>query len=165
MPVTGTRHRKDKTVAAAARRPTKPKGGTIPPGKAARLPANIRNSYLVRDAIDFTAGLKGRGIAGVATSPPYNKAFNNRGGRCSNWASSRLMADNYSHFEDNMSDEDYVAWQRRFIATALDSLGEGGGSPVQHRADHTEPRRGQAPADRGRVSGQADDHLEPGQQQ
>ena len=113
MPVTGARRRKSKTATRAVGRPAKPKGGApLPPGKTASLPSNIRNSYLVQDAIEFTAGLKGRGVAGIATSPPYNKAFNNRGGRCSNWASSKLMADNYSHFEDNMSDEDYVAWQR-----------------------------------------------------
>ena len=91
-----------------------------------KAPAKPRSCYLLKDAIDFTAGLKGKGVAGIATSPPYNKAFNNRGGNCSNWASSKLMADNYTHFEDNMSDEDYISWQRKFIGTAMDSLGHDG---------------------------------------
>lgn len=87
----------------------------------------IRSCYEIGDAITFLKKLKGKGIAGVATSPPYNKAFNGRGRKPgSNWKNSKLMADNYSNFEDNMPEADYINWQRSFLETALDCVGDDG---------------------------------------
>ena len=89
---------------------------------------NIRfNSYIVGDAIEFLTRLKPRGITGIAMSPPYNKAFNGRGRKPgSNWKNSKLMADNYSHFEDNLPEADYINWQRKIIETSLDCVGDDG---------------------------------------
>ena len=85
------------------------------------------NSYCIGDAIDFLNGLKGKGIAGIATSPPYNKAFNGRGLKPgSNWKNSKLMADNYSHFEDNLPEGDYIEWQRSIISLSLECVGDNG---------------------------------------
>ena len=87
----------------------------------------MRSQYLIGDAIEFLNSLKGKGIAGVATSPPYNKAFNGRGKKPgSNWKNSALMRDNYTHFEDNLPEGAYVKWQRSFIETALDCVGDEG---------------------------------------
>ena len=48
------------------------------------------NTYSVSDAIDFLKRLKGLGVKGIATSPPYNKAFNGRGKKPgSNWKNSK----------------------------------------------------------------------------
>lgn len=86
-----------------------------------------RSGYWVGDAIEFLKKMKGKGIAGVATSPPYNKAFNGRGRKPgSNWKNSKLMADNYLHFEDNMPEGEYVKWQREFLRVALDCVGDDG---------------------------------------
>ncbi|MCY4162170.1 MAG: hypothetical protein OXC92_01720 [Flavobacteriaceae bacterium] len=61
------------------------------------------NTYSVDDAIDFLKRLKGLEVKGIATSLPYNKAFSGRGKKPgSNWKNSKLMADNYAHFEDNL---------------------------------------------------------------
>ena len=87
----------------------------------------MKSEYKVGDALDFLKSLKERGIAGVATSPPYNKAFNGRGKKPgSNWKNSALMRDNYTHFEDNLPEDDYIEWQRAFIAASLECVGDGG---------------------------------------
>jgi|GEM_PF-3029864 len=55
------------------------------------------NSYSIGDAITFLAQMPDGFLAGVATSPPYNKAFRgrNRNGASTNWPSSRLMESDY----------------------------------------------------------------------
>ena len=89
--------------------------------------ASTRSRYEIGDGIAFLKKLKGSSIAGVATSPPYNKAFNGRGRKPgSNWKNSKLMSDNYSNFEDNMPEEDYISWQRSFLEAALDCVGSDG---------------------------------------
>ncbi|MCY4288325.1 MAG: site-specific DNA-methyltransferase [Aestuariivita sp.] len=71
--------------------------------------------------------LRGKGVKGVATSPPYNKAFNGRGKKPgSNWKNSKLMADNYSHFEDNLPEKDYIQWQRQMLSAAVECVGKEG---------------------------------------
>lgn len=85
------------------------------------------NTYSVGDAIDFLKRITGRGVKGIATSPPYNKAFNGRGKKPgSNWKNSALMSDNYSHFEDNLPEDEYVEWQRSMLVAALDCVGHDG---------------------------------------
>ena len=85
------------------------------------------NSYTIGDAITFLERIKQMEIAGVVTSPPYNKAFRGRGKKPgSNWKNSKLMADNYSHFDDNMPEDEYVEWQRSFLSAALDCIGDKG---------------------------------------
>jgi len=71
--------------------------------------------------------ITGLGVKGIATSPPYNKAFNGRGRKPgSNWKNSALMADNYSHFEDNLPEDEYVEWQRSMLSVALECVGDDG---------------------------------------
>lgn len=85
------------------------------------------NSYSVDDAVSFLRKLKHQNVAGVATSPPYNKAFRGRGKRPgSNWKNSKLMADNYSHFDDNLPEKDYIDWQRSIVQASLECVGDGG---------------------------------------
>ena len=87
----------------------------------------MRSTYSIGDAIAFLNRLKDKGIKGVATSPPYNKAFNRRGLKPgSNWKNSKLMCDNYAHYEDNMPESEYINWQRSFITAALECVGEDG---------------------------------------
>ncbi len=84
------------------------------------------NSYHVGDAIDFMRSLPDGLIDGVATSPPYNKSFRNRGGRKSNWPNSQLMANNYIGYDDDMPEDEYVRWQREFLKEAVRLVGENG---------------------------------------
>ena len=87
----------------------------------------MRSSYSTIDAVRFLRELKGKGIKGVATSPPYNKAFNGRGLKPgSNWKNSKLMAQNYTNYEDNMPEAKYRNWQRSFLRAALDCVGDEG---------------------------------------
>lgn len=85
------------------------------------------NGYSVLDAQMFLDRLKHRDVAGIATSPPYNKAFNGRGKKPgSNWKNSKLMSDNYSHFDDNMPESEYIEWQRSILQASLDVVGDEG---------------------------------------
>lgn len=87
----------------------------------------ISGRYLIGDAVEFTDSLEGLGIAGIVTSPPYNKAFRNRKPHPSDrWQASRLMAGNYSHYDDDMPEEDYISWQRRFLESSMNAVGDGG---------------------------------------
>ena len=84
-------------------------------------------AYNIGDAIDFVKDLKGSGISGIATSPPYNKSFKKGNYSSSNWAASKLMNDGgYSHYNDNMPEDEYIKWQRQFIETSVDTLGDNG---------------------------------------
>ena len=87
----------------------------------------VKSPYNIGDAIKFTKSLRGAGIRGVATSPPYNKAFKGRGLKPgSNWKNSKLMKENYSHYDDNMPEKDYIKWQRSFLEVALECVGDDG---------------------------------------
>lgn len=65
-------------------------------------------------------------FSGIITSPPYNKRFRNRGGKSSNWQNSKLMASNYTDYDDNMPPKQYVMWQREFLETAMSIVGDKG---------------------------------------
>ena len=84
------------------------------------------NTYHVGDAIKFMRSLPKGSVDGIATSPPYNKAFRNRGGHKSNWPNSKLMAENYAGFDDDLPPQKYVRWQRRFLREAQRLVGEEG---------------------------------------
>ncbi|MCY4234685.1 MAG: hypothetical protein OXE59_13225 [Bacteroidetes bacterium] len=85
------------------------------------------NTYSVGDAVDFLKQIKGMGVRGITTFPPYSKAFNGRGKKPgSNWKNSELMSDNYSHFEDNLPEIEYIDWQREMISVALECVGDNG---------------------------------------
>lgn len=85
------------------------------------------NSYTTDDAVNFLRRIKHKGVRGIVTSPPYNKAFNGRGRKPgSNWKNSKLMADNYSHFEDNLPEKEYVAWQREVLHAAMECIDDEG---------------------------------------
>ena len=86
----------------------------------------VPNSYHMGDAIEFIKSIPNGTVAGIATSPPYNKRFRNRGGRCSNWTNSKLMASNYDTYDDDMPPVKYVAWQRKFLEAGLELVGDSG---------------------------------------
>lgn len=84
------------------------------------------NTYHVGDAIDFMRSLPKGLVDGVATSPPYNKAFRHRGGHKSNWPNSKLMAANYIGHDDDIPPSEYINWQQGFLSEALELVGESG---------------------------------------
>ena len=91
------------------------------------MAGGMADDYQISDAIDFLRAMRGQGVKGVATSPPYNKAFKGRGKKGhSNWKNSALMSDNYTHHDDNMPEAEYVKWQRTMLLAALDCVGDEG---------------------------------------
>lgn len=91
-----------------------------------RRGSRVESEYLIGDALGFLRKMQGQGLKGVATSPPYNKAFKGRGkSGHSNW-NSKLMSEGYAHYDDNMPEEDYIAWQRAIIQASLDCVGRRG---------------------------------------
>ena len=90
----------------------------------------IDGKYFNMDAIDFVKSISGK-VRGIATSPPYNKAFRGRKPHPSDrWQSSKLMADSYESYADDMPEADYVEWQRNFIEASLDAVGGPDGDGV-----------------------------------
>ena len=87
---------------------------------------SLSDKYQVMDAIEFMKQFKTGTVQGVITSPPYNKQFRKRGGRSSNWTNSKLMAENYAQYDDDMAPDEYVAWQRLFLTEALRLVGDDG---------------------------------------
>ena len=90
------------------------------------VPTPATNSYQVSDAIAFLKSLPSGFVRGIATSPPYNKGFNGRGGANSNWPRSKLMENNYDLHDDNLPLAMYVAWQRQFLDEAVRVVGDDG---------------------------------------
>ena len=86
----------------------------------------LANTYHVGDALAYMQSFPDGAVAGIATSPPYNKAFRNRGGHKSNWPNSKLMANNYAGYEDDMPPVEYILWQRAFLKEALRVVGDDG---------------------------------------
>ena len=83
------------------------------------------NGYHTGDAIAFLGRFSPGQLAGVATSPPYNKAFRGRSGK-SNWGSSKLFAGEYANRVDELPHDAYVEWQRQFLDAALRAVGDDG---------------------------------------
>lgn len=86
----------------------------------------IPNTYHIGDALAYMQSFPDGAIAGIATSPPYNKAFRHRGGHKSNWPNSKLMANNYAGYDDDMPPDEYIHWQRAFLTESLRLVGPDG---------------------------------------
>ena len=85
-------------------------------------------TYHVGDAVEYLKKFPDGYLDGIATSPPYNRSFNKRTLRsnASNWQSSKIMGDGYDSHEDNMPEDEYVEWQRNFLAEAVRVTGDDG---------------------------------------
>ena len=85
-------------------------------------------TYSVEDAERYLSMFPDGFFSGIATSPPYNKKFNKRTLRpnASNWQSSEIMGHGYDSYSDNMPEDEYIEWQRRFLSEAVRTTGEDG---------------------------------------
>ena len=89
----------------------------------------IAGRYFNMDAIEFVKSIAGK-VRGIATSPPYNKAFRGRKPHPSDrWQSSKLMAESYATYSDDLPEPEFIEWQRSFLEASLEAVGgrEGGG--------------------------------------
>lgn len=80
------------------------------------IPINdIRNQFLLGDALTMMQKMPDHCLDLIVTSPPYNlKNSTGNGmkdGRGGKWSNARLI-NGYSHHDDCMPHEEYVSWQR-----------------------------------------------------
>ena len=91
---------------------------------------DFEGRYFNMDAIEFVESITGK-VRGIATSPPYNKAFRGRKPHPSDrWQASKLMAESYASYADDLPEPEYIDWQRRFLEASLEAVGGRGGDGV-----------------------------------
>jgi site-specific DNA-methyltransferase (adenine-specific) len=103
------------------------------PSKRCNLPLN---SIICGDAVETMKTLPDECIDLVITSPPYNlKNSTGNGmkdGRGGKWANARLQQ-GYSHHNDNMPHDEYVAWQRAALTEMLRLIPDDGAIFYNHK--------------------------------
>ena len=79
---------------------------------------NLKNKLIVGDALTLMRQMPDQSIDLVVTSPPYNlKNSTGNGmkdGRGGKWKNAELL-NGYSHHNDCMPHDEYVAWQRECL--------------------------------------------------
>lgn len=89
------------------------------------------NSYTVADALEYLRAFPAGLVAGVVSSPPYNKGGrgSRMGGRGTNWRAAYRpggLGQGYAAHADNLPWPEYVAWQRAVLAECLRIVGPAG---------------------------------------
>lgn len=96
----------------------------------------FRNKIICGDVITALKKIPDRSINLVVTSPPYNlKNSTGNGmkdGRGGKWANAALQ-NGYTHHDDSMPHEKYVAWQRQCLAEMLRVIPEDGAIFYNHK--------------------------------
>src|SRR5436309_277802 len=94
------------------------------------------NRIICSDALDVMGEMAAGSVDLVITSPPYNirnstgnGLKNGRGGKWENAA----LQHGYSHHDDCMPHDDYVAWQRRCLAEMLRVVADDGAIFYNHK--------------------------------
>lgn len=86
------------------------------------LPRRFQNTILCGDALSLMRQIPDGSVDLIVTSPPYNlKNSTGNGmkdGRGGKWANAALQK-GYSHHDDCMPHDDYVAWQRECLSEML----------------------------------------------
>jgi site-specific DNA-methyltransferase (adenine-specific) len=103
---------------------------------AASLPRDFRNRITCGDALDVMGAMPAGSVDLVITSPPYNirnstgnGLKNGSGGKWENAALQR----GYTHHDDCMPHDAYVAWQRRCLAEMMRVLSDDGAIFYNHK--------------------------------
>lgn len=100
------------------------------------LPKKYRNKIVCGDALDVLRKIPDESIDLAVTSPPYNlKNSSGNGmkdGRGGKWSNAALI-NGYSHHEDTMPHEKYVAWQRECITEVMRTLKDDGAFFYNHK--------------------------------
>jgi site-specific DNA-methyltransferase (adenine-specific) len=100
------------------------------------LSSSILNTIICGDCVEVMGSLKDNSIDLIVTSPPYNlKNSTGNGmkdGRGGKWKNAELLS-GYSHHEDSMPHEEYVAWQRNCLAHMLRLIKDDGAIFYNHK--------------------------------
>jgi modification methylase len=98
--------------------------------------ASVRNKFICGDAVTEMKKLPDGCLDLIVTSPPYNlKNSTGNGmkdGRGGKWANASLM-NGYSHHNDCMDHEDYVAWQRECLSEMFRLIKDDGAIFYNHK--------------------------------
>jgi site-specific DNA-methyltransferase (adenine-specific) len=100
------------------------------------LSSDFINKIICGDAVSVMGDMPPGSVDLVITSPPYNirnstgnGLKNGNGGKWENAA----LQNGYSHHEDRMPHEEYVAWQRRCLAEMLRVVADDGAVFYNHK--------------------------------
>lgn len=89
------------------------------------------------DCLEVMATLPKESIDVIVTSPPYNlrnsTSSSMKQGYSSKWKGSGLIKEGYTHHDDNMPHEEYVAWQKECVYTMFDLLKDTGALFYNHK--------------------------------
>ncbi len=99
-------------------------------------PEDFIDQFICGDAIQVMKQIPDGAVDLVVTSPPYNlKNSTGNGmkdGRGGKWSGAELIH-GYSHYDDNMPHEQYVAWQRNCLSEMLRIIPEHGAIFYNHK--------------------------------
>lgn len=99
-------------------------------------PADFINKIICEDCLEIMKQIPTSSVDLIVTSPPYNiKNSTGNGlkdGRGGKWANAALQ-NGYSHYDDCMPHEDYVAWQRDCLKEMLRIIPETGAIFYNHK--------------------------------
>ena len=118
-------------------------GGGLPGGHAHTSSQKVEsltvpplNTFLCGDAVETMRTLPDGCVDLVVTSPPYNLKNSTgngmRDGRGGKWANARLQ-EGYTHHDDNMPHDEYVAWQRSALTEMLRLIPDDGAIFYNHK--------------------------------
>lgn len=101
-----------------------------------KYPDDFVNKIICGDAVPVLRQIPDESVELVVTSPPYNlKNSTGNGmkdGRGGKWANAALQ-NGYSHYDDNMPHDEYVAWQRDGLTEMLRVLTPDGAIFYNHK--------------------------------
>lgn len=100
------------------------------------FPEDFVDKIIVGDCLEIMRNLPDNSVDLVVTSPPYNlKNSTGNGmkdGRGGKWKNAALVK-GYSHHDDNMPHEEYVAWQRACLTEMMRAIKDTGAIFYNHK--------------------------------
>ncbi len=101
-----------------------------------RYPDDFIDRFICGNAVDVMRKIPSGSIEIVVTSPPYNlKNSTGNGmkdGRGGKWQGAALV-NGYSHYDDNIPHDEYVAWQRDCLTEMLRIIPDNGAIFYNHK--------------------------------
>ncbi|MEK7110076.1 MAG: site-specific DNA-methyltransferase [Patescibacteria group bacterium] len=101
-----------------------------------KYPEDFINKIICDDCIEVMKQMPDNSVDLVVTSPPYNlKNSTGNGmkdGRGGKWANAALQ-NGYSHYDDNMPHDKYVAWQRKSLEEMMRLIKDTGAIFYNHK--------------------------------
>lgn len=99
-------------------------------------PDDFHNKLIIGDTIQVMKKIPDQSVGLIVTSPPYNLRNSTgngmRDGRGGKWSNAALL-DGYALHNDNMSHDEYVAWQRECLSEMLRLLQDDGAIFYNHK--------------------------------